>query len=66
MLVQLGTVCPGQTQEQKNAWNQGLKAVIRELRSQNVRGAAAVAAAIVEFRRAFIGDPTRVLNLENA
>jgi hypothetical protein len=66
MLVQLGTVCPGQTQEQKNAWTQGLKAVIRELRGQNVRGAEAVAAAIVEFRRAFIGDPTRVLNLDYA
>jgi hypothetical protein len=64
MLVQLGMDCPGQTEEEKTRWNNGLKAVIKSLRIQKIQGSEEVAAKIVEFRRAFIGDATKVLNLD--
>lgn len=45
-------------------WNDGLSAVVRGLRNTNIgKDADAIAARIAEFRRAFIGDPSKVLNL---
>jgi hypothetical protein len=65
MLVELGMDCPGHTEEEKSRWNNGLKAVIKSLRMQRIQGSEEVAAKIVEFRRAFIGDSTKILNLDS-
>ena len=45
-------------------WNEGLGTVIKELRKANVnRDLNAIATAISAFRKEFIGDSTKVLNL---
>lgn len=48
----------------KQRWNEGLGAVIKQLRTTNIgRDAGAIANKIAEFRREFVGDPVKVLNL---
>jgi len=55
---------PVHTPEDEKRWREGLGAVVKQLRKTDAgRDATAIAAHIVEFRRSFIGDPTRVLNL---
>lgn len=63
ILVQLGTSNPGRTEEEKTRWNDGLREVLKQLRSTNTRDPNTVAAAIAKYRRDFLADPTKVLNL---
>ncbi|KAF2138934.1 uncharacterized protein K452DRAFT_360700 [Aplosporella prunicola CBS 121167] len=63
VLVQLGIVNPGRTEEEQTEWRAGLKQVLKQLREQNVKNAESVASAITEYRREFLKDPSRVLNL---
>ncbi|KAL1632667.1 hypothetical protein SLS56_003364 [Neofusicoccum ribis] len=63
ILVQLGIVNPGRTPEEQEQWRVGLKQVLKGLREDNVRDAESVAAAITKYRREFLQDPSRVLNI---
>ncbi|KAB2580213.1 Protein red1 [Lasiodiplodia theobromae] len=63
VLVQLGIVNPGRTPEEQEKWRADLKQVLKGLREQNVKDAESVAAAIANYRREFLQDPSRVLNI---
>ena len=56
---------PAHTPEEIRRWNEGLSVVVKQLRATNLgRDANAIAAKISEFRREFVGDPTKIINLE--
>ncbi|KAL1385798.1 hypothetical protein HDK64DRAFT_310912 [Phyllosticta capitalensis] len=63
ILLQLGIVNPGRTQEDQDLWRAGLRQILKSLREQGVKSGEAVAKAIADYRREFLRDPTRVLNL---
>ncbi|TKA58743.1 hypothetical protein B0A49_11590 [Cryomyces minteri] len=63
VLVQMGTTNPGRTNEEKQQWTDGLKSVIKELRECNTKDPDVVAQKIAEYRRNFLKDPTKILNL---
>ena len=54
---------PANTPDEFKRWNEGLGQVVRELRNTNLgKDANAIAARIAQFRRDFVGDPTKILN----
>uniref|UniRef100_A0A2D3VKR6 Putative zinc-finger domain-containing protein n=1 Tax=Ramularia collo-cygni TaxID=112498 RepID=A0A2D3VKR6_9PEZI len=66
LLREIGTrKIPAKGAEEEKAWRDGLTAVVKELRSTN-RGkdVAVIAQRIAEYRRDFIGDPTKTLMLD--
>jgi hypothetical protein len=63
LLVQLGTANPGKTPEEKQKWNQGLRLVLKELRQKNIKNPNGIAEEISRYRRQFLEDDARVLNL---
>ncbi|KAF1816674.1 hypothetical protein P152DRAFT_388404 [Eremomyces bilateralis CBS 781.70] len=63
ILVQLGTKNPGQTEDERKKWTEGLKEVVKVLRQRGVNDPELVAKEIANYRRRFLGDETRVLNL---
>ncbi|KAF3010945.1 hypothetical protein E8E13_010283 [Curvularia kusanoi] len=63
LLVQLGTANPGKTQEEKQQWNDGLRSVLKDLRQQNIKDPNGIAREIAKYRRQFLNDDTRVVNL---
>ncbi|KAG9377237.1 zf-C3H1 domain containing protein [Pyrenophora tritici-repentis] len=63
LLVQLGTANPGKTSEEKQRWNDGLRGVLKELRQKNIKDPNGIAAEIARYRRQFLNDDTRVVNL---
>jgi len=63
LLVQLGTANPGKTQEEKQQWNDGLRSVLKDLRQRNIKDPNGIAREIAKYRRQFLSDDTRVVNL---
>lgn len=63
VLVQLGTANPGRTDEERQRWTEGLKAVVQDLRKNNIKDSEVVAASIAAYRRQFLNDSSRVLTL---
>lgn len=63
LLVQLGTANPGKTQEEKQLWNDGLRSVLKDLRQKNIKDPNGIAREIAQYRRQFLNDDTRVVNL---
>jgi hypothetical protein len=63
LLVQLGTANPGKTTEEKQQWNDGLRGVLKELRKKSIKDPNGIAAEIAKYRREFLNDDTRVVNL---
>lgn len=63
LLVQLGTANPGKTSEEKQRWNDGLRGVLKELRQKNIKDPNGIAVEIARYRRQFLNDDTRVVNL---
>ncbi|KAF2202331.1 hypothetical protein GQ43DRAFT_314342 [Delitschia confertaspora ATCC 74209] len=63
ILVQLGTANPGRTPEDRNAWVDGLKLVLKDLRAQGLKDPNVVAEEISKFRRRFLKDDTRIINI---
>lgn len=63
ILVQLGTTNPGRTDEERSQWAEGLKGILKELRQKNVKDPNVVAIEIANYRRRFLKDPTKVLNI---
>lgn len=65
MLKELGTKNPPvRTADEDKRWKEGLTAVVQELR-QNAQGkdAGSIAARIAKYRREFVGQDDKVLNL---
>lgn len=63
LLVQLGTANPGKTQDERQQWNNGLRGVLQDLRQKNIRDPNGIAQEIAKYRRQFLKDETRVVNL---
>ncbi|KAJ4375961.1 hypothetical protein N0V83_001241 [Neocucurbitaria cava] len=63
LLVQLGTANPGKSPEEKQKWNDGLRGVLKELRQKNIKDPNGIAVEIAKYRRQFLNDDTRVVNL---
>ncbi|KAK5123746.1 hypothetical protein LTR85_002382 [Meristemomyces frigidus] len=65
LLQELGTSrMPAKGAAEEKRWKEGLGAVVKQLRTTNIgRDANAIAARIAEYRRDFLGDPTKTLNL---
>lgn len=63
LLVQLGTANPGETAEERQKWNDGLRGVLKELRTKNIKDPNGIAVEIAKYRRQFLNDETRVVNL---
>lgn len=64
LLQQMGTKnIPARTKDEFTRWNLGLQDVITILKAANVRDGITIATRIAEFRREFVGDPTRVVNI---
>ena len=62
--MQLGTESPGDSPSEKALWKESLRTMISQLRNQHMQTTTQdIASRIIEFRRAFIGDPSRILNL---
>jgi hypothetical protein len=62
-LVQLGTANPGKTREEKDQWTAGLRGVLRDLRQRNAKDPVDIAMEIAQYRRRFMNDDTRVINI---
>ncbi|KAJ6132271.1 hypothetical protein N7471_007486 [Penicillium samsonianum] len=63
ILVQMGSVREGQTEEEKETYLTGLKEIINDLRRDKVKDFNTVASEIAAYRRRFLQDPSRVLSL---
>ncbi|KAK7192003.1 hypothetical protein PSPO01_01575 [Paraphaeosphaeria sporulosa] len=63
LLVQLGTANPGKTPEERQRWNDGLRGVLKDLRQKNTKDPNGIAMEIANYRRQFLQDDTRVVNL---
>lgn len=63
LLVQLGTANPGKTQDERQQWNNGLRSVLQDLRQKNIKDPDGIAREIAKYRRQFLKDETRVVNL---
>lgn len=63
LLVQLGTANPGKSPEEKQQWNDGLRGVLHDLRKRRIKDPGGIAAEITKYRRQFLNDDTRVVNL---
>ncbi|KAF2438500.1 hypothetical protein P171DRAFT_436974 [Karstenula rhodostoma CBS 690.94] len=63
LLVQLGTANPGKTTEERQRWNDGLRGVLKALRQKNTKDPNGIAMEIANYRRQFLQDDTRVVNL---
>ncbi|KAJ5104937.1 hypothetical protein NUU61_002284 [Penicillium alfredii] len=63
ILVQMGAVREGESEEEKEVYRAGLKEIINELRRDKVKDFEIVAASIAAYRRRFLQDPTRILPL---
>ena len=61
VLVELGTSNPGNTPEDRQRWNDGLRAVLKELRQNNIKDPNGIAVEIARFRRQFFNDDSRVV-----
>ncbi|KAJ5191287.1 uncharacterized protein N7498_010272 [Penicillium cinerascens] len=63
ILIEMGAVREGQTEEEKETYLAGLKEIINEMRRDKVKEFSTVAAEIAAYRRRFLQDPSRVLPL---
>lgn len=63
ILIQMGAVREGQTEEEKAAYLAGLKEIINEMRRDKVKDFSTVATEIAAYRRRFLQDSSRVLPL---
>ncbi|KAJ5723858.1 hypothetical protein N7488_001893 [Penicillium malachiteum] len=63
VLIEMGSVREGQTEEEKETYLAGLKEIINEMRRDKVKDFSTVASEIVAYRRRFLQDPSRVLPL---
>ncbi|KAJ5966321.1 hypothetical protein N7481_013035 [Penicillium waksmanii] len=63
ILVQMGALREGQTEEEKEKYRTGLKEIINGMRRDKVKDFITVANEIAAYRRRVLQDPSRVLHL---
>lgn len=63
ILIQMGSVREGDTEQEREAYIAGLKEIINEMRREKVKDFGSVASEIAAYRRRFLQDPSRVLPL---
>ncbi|KAJ5794926.1 hypothetical protein N7457_001525 [Penicillium paradoxum] len=63
ILIQMGSVREGKTDEERETYFAGLKEIINDLRRDKVKDFSTVASEIAAYRRRFLQDPSRVLSL---
>ncbi|TID27063.1 protein red1 [Venturia nashicola] len=63
ILVQLGSLNPGRTDEDKKRWADGLRTLIGNLRTQGVKETDVVASQIASYRRNFFKDQSRIFDI---
>jgi len=63
ILVDLGSVIEGNTEEERATYRAGLRDVITGMRQAKVSDFEQVASAIIDYRRRFLKDETRVLTM---
>ena len=62
--MELGTANPGKTPDETARYNDGLRQVLKDIRSKNIdKDPTGIATEIVNYRRKFLDDDTRVVNL---
>jgi hypothetical protein len=61
ILLQLGSVQEGSSQEEKESYINGLRQMISGMRDKNLRDVTTIASEIVAYRSRFLQDPSRVL-----
>ncbi|KAK2000401.1 hypothetical protein LX36DRAFT_679659 [Colletotrichum falcatum] len=63
ILLQLG----GTTHEgpERAKFNEGLRKLLQDMRSQNIKDFPSIAQGIVDYRNRFVGDPSKILPLGN-
>jgi hypothetical protein len=61
----LGIECPSNDEATRDRWREGLSTWSERLRAEDVREPELIARELVEFRREFIGDSSKILNLGN-
>ena len=63
ILVQMGSLREGKTQEERDKYIEGLKQIINDMRRDKVKDFNTVATEIAAYRRRFLQDPSRVVPL---
>jgi hypothetical protein len=63
MLLDLGIKCPLPDDASKERWHEGIQQFSEQLRIDKVHDYEEIAGRLVIFRRSFLGDQSRVLNL---
>jgi hypothetical protein len=63
ILVNLGIECPSSDEAERGRWSSELKLFSEQLRAEKTRDPEFIAKKLVEFRRRFIGDDSKVLKL---
>jgi hypothetical protein len=63
IIAQLGADNPGRDSAERARFNDGLRGVITTLRAENVNEPNAVALRLLQYRRAFVNDPSRIVTL---
>jgi hypothetical protein len=59
--LQLGGKIPHTTPEQTQKWKEGLGQIISDMRSRSEQDVEKISQAIVEFRRNFLQDDSKIL-----
>ncbi|KAL8716331.1 MAG: hypothetical protein Q9220_000236 [cf. Caloplaca sp. 1 TL-2023] len=63
ILVQMGAIPQGLSEEQRNAFVVGLRQIIQEIRGRKVKDFKTVASEIAAYRARFLGDSFKILPL---
>lgn len=63
ILVQMGAIPEGLNQEDGDAYANGLRQIIQEIRGRKVRDFNVVASEITAYRAKFLGEKVKVLPL---
>lgn len=63
IIRQLGVANIGCTDEERKLYRQGLLDTIKRIRAQGLNDPSAVTQALMDYRRDFLNDPTKVLSL---
>ncbi|KAL8954170.1 MAG: hypothetical protein Q9222_000054 [Ikaeria aurantiellina] len=63
ILVQMGAIPEGLSDEQRNAFVVGLRQIIQEIRGRKVKDFRTVASEIAAYRARFLGDSSKILPL---
>ncbi|KAF2673926.1 hypothetical protein BT63DRAFT_410873 [Microthyrium microscopicum] len=58
-----GTECPTNDPKDQEKWNIGIRAIVEDFQKSGNQDPNVIASKIADYRRVFVGDSTRILNL---